>query len=59
LDGLWIPDAFIGPMAALMESLATGTPPVTSAADNIGTLQLVHGAYASAQQGRSICPADL
>jgi predicted dehydrogenase len=59
LEGLWIPDAFIGPMASLMESIQSGHPAVTSASDNIGTLQLVHGAYASASQGRSIRPADL
>ncbi|MFM7677780.1 MAG: Gfo/Idh/MocA family protein [Roseiflexaceae bacterium] len=59
LEGLWIPDAFIGPMASLMDAIASGHPAVTSAADNIGTLQLVHGAYASASQGRSIRPADL
>lgn len=59
LEGLWIPDAFIGPMASLMESLASGRAPITSATDNIGTLQLVHGAYASAHQGRSLRPTDL
>jgi len=59
LEGLWIPDAFIGPMASLMDAIQHGHPPITSGADNIGTLQLVHGAYASAQRGVSINPTDL
>jgi predicted dehydrogenase len=59
LEGLWIPDAFIGPMASLMHAINTNQPPITSAADNIGTLQLVHGSYVSAHTGRSVCPADL
>lgn len=59
LEGLWIPDAFIGPMSSLMHAIQTNTPPITSAADNIGTLQLVHGSYLSASAGHTICPADL
>jgi predicted dehydrogenase len=34
LEGLWIPDAFIGPMASLMDSLQSGRPPITDAVDN-------------------------
>ncbi len=59
LKGLWIPDAFIGPMASLMNAIQSGIAPVTSARDNIATLQLVHGAYRSAQQGRTIAPDSL
>ena len=59
LEGLWIPDAFIGPMSSLMHAIQTNTPPITSATDNIGTLQLVHGSYQSAAHGRTICPSDL
>jgi len=59
LEGLWIPDAFIGPMSSLMHAIQTNTPPITSATDNIGTLQLVHGSYESATHGRTICPSDL
>lgn len=59
LSGLWIPDAFIGPMASLMHAIQTNTPPTTSARDNIATLQLVHGAYQSAAQGRTIAPDSL
>ena len=59
LTGLWIPDAFIGPMASLMNAIQTGTAPITSARDNIATLQLVHGAYRSAHEGRTIAPDTL
>jgi predicted dehydrogenase len=59
LEGLWIPDAFIGPMAALMEAIERGTPPVTAGADNIGTLQLVHAAYRSAAENRSVRPGEV
>lgn len=59
LEGLWIPDAFIGPMASLMRAVQTGEAPETSAADNIGTLQVVHAAYRSAAEHRSIRPQDL
>jgi predicted dehydrogenase len=59
LHGLWIPDAFIGPMASLMEAIATGNAPITAASDNIRTLQVVHAAYHSAAAHRSIRPAAL
>jgi predicted dehydrogenase len=59
LEGLWIPDAFIGPMASLMAAIESGEPPVTAAADNIGTLQLVHAAYRSAAEGRSVRPGEM
>jgi predicted dehydrogenase len=59
LEGRWIPDAFIGPMAALMAAIQDGQPPVTSASDNLGTLQVVHAAYLSAAGNRSIRPCDL
>jgi predicted dehydrogenase len=59
LEGLWIPDAFIGPMASLMDAIQSGRRPITAADDNIATLQLVHAAYRSAAEHRSIRPADL
>jgi hypothetical protein len=42
-----------------MDAIQHGHPPITSGVDNIGTLQLVHGAYTSAQRGMSINPSDL
>lgn len=48
LSTRWIPDAFIGPMASLMEAIQTGGEAVTSGRDNLGTLQCVFAAYDSA-----------
>jgi len=59
LEGLWIPDAFIGPMASLMQAIQTGGEPVTSAQDNLGTLRLVEAAYRSAAENRSVRPDEL
>lgn len=59
LEGLWVPDAFIGPMASLMQAIQTDGAPVTDAADNLGTLRLVHAAYRSAAEHRSIQPQEL
>jgi len=50
----WIPDAFAGPMASLMDAIQTGGEPVTSGADNLGTLRTVFAAYRSAAAGRTI-----
>jgi len=44
----WIPDAFIGPMASLMEAIHTDGEPLTSGKDNLGTLETVFAAYESA-----------
>jgi len=50
----WIPDAFFGPMASLMEAIQTGGEPLTSGADNLGTLRCVFAAYRSAAEGRTV-----
>jgi predicted dehydrogenase len=47
----WIPDAFAGPMRALLCSISDGTPAPTSGADNLETLALVEACYASVQSG--------
>ena len=38
----------------LLRALQTGTPPETNAADNLETLRLVHAAYASAREQRTV-----
>lgn len=58
LEGRWVPDAFIGPMASLMEAIQTDGTPLTDAADNLNTLRLVHAAYRSAADHRSVRPAE-
>lgn len=59
LETLWIPDAFLGPMASLMEAIAGDDPPITDVAENLGTLQCVHAAYIAAAERRSVSPASL
>lgn len=41
----WIPTAFIGPMANLLEAIATGGVPLTNGRDNLDTLRIVHALY--------------
>jgi predicted dehydrogenase len=55
----WVPDAFAGPMAELMVALEQGRDPQTNGEDNLRTLQLVHAAYSSAQQHRSVRPKEI
>jgi predicted dehydrogenase len=55
----WIPDAFVGPMASLMRAIQTDGEPLTSGADNLGTLRTVAAAYRSAAEGRSIDVAEM
>jgi predicted dehydrogenase len=59
LEGMWIPDAFIGPMASLMEAIQTDGTPITDAQDNLNTLRLVEAAYRSASENRSVRPAEI
>ncbi len=59
LPGKWIPDAFYGPMASLMEAIQTGGEPVTSAEDNLGTLRVVEAAYRSMSEARSVSPSEI
>ena len=54
LEGRWIPDAFIGPMASLMEAIQTGGRPATDVTDNINTIRLVDACYLSAARQRSV-----
>lgn len=59
LPGRWIPDAFYGPMASLMEAIQTGGEAVTSAADNLGTLRVVEASYRSMAEQRSVQPSEI
>lgn len=47
----WIPDAFAGPMAGLLEWIANDVPSPTDATDNLRTLALVHALYRSMDTG--------
>jgi predicted dehydrogenase len=59
LPGKWIPDAFYGPMASLMDALQTDSEPLTSAKDNLGTLRVVEAAYRSMKEARSVSPSEI
>ena len=59
LEGMWIPDAFIGPMASLMQAIQTDGVPATDAADNLKTLRIVEAAYRSASEHRSVSPNEI
>lgn len=54
LSTWWIPDAFAGPMASLMEAIQAGGEAVTSGEDNLGTLRTVFASYRSAGEERAI-----
>jgi predicted dehydrogenase len=55
LDEMWIPDAFIGTMASLMEAIETNSVPKdNSTMDNLNTLRVVNAAYISAAENRSV-----
>lgn len=59
LDGMWIPDAFIGPMAGLMQALETNGTPPTDSEDNLNTLRILEAAYLSAHENRSVRPSEI
>jgi predicted dehydrogenase len=59
LPGRWIPDAFYGPMASLMEAIQTDGEPITSARDNLGTLRVIEASYRSMNEARSVSPSEI
>jgi predicted dehydrogenase len=59
LEGKWIPDAFIGPMASLMSAISDGGEPDTNGRDNLNTLRVVNAAYLSAKENRSVRPEEI
>lgn len=46
-SGSWIPDAFVGPMQAMMDWKAGGPAPTTEIHDALKTMELVERAYAA------------
>lgn len=60
LDEMWIPDAFVGTMASLMRAIETDSEPEdNSTVDNLNTLRVVHAAYLSAAENRSVRPSEV
>ena len=59
LDSMWIPDAFVGPMASLMRAIEDGSEPETSGRDNLRTLQVVFAEYRSMAEKRAVRPNEI
>lgn len=59
LSTLWIPDAFIGPMAALINAIETDSDLPTNVADNLQTVRVVTAAYQSMAEGRTVPLASI
>lgn len=59
LDSMWIPDAFVGPMASLMCAIEDGSEPETSGHDNLRTLQVVFAEYRSMAEKRAVRPQEI
>jgi predicted dehydrogenase len=59
LDSMWIPDAFVGPMASLMRAIESGSDPETSGRDNLRTLQVVFAEYRSMAEKRAVRPEEI
>jgi len=58
-DYLWIPDAFVGPMASLQRAIEDDSEPLTSGEDNLKTLQIVFAQYRSMDEGRVVSPDEV
>ncbi|MGC2659334.1 MAG: Gfo/Idh/MocA family oxidoreductase [Bryobacteraceae bacterium] len=55
----WFPDAFQGPMAELMNAIATGSEPETNGEDNLKTMALVEAGYRSLKERRSVMVSEI
>lgn len=53
-DTMWFPDAFVGVMEQLQYAVRTGTQPLLTIADNVGTAQLIEAAYKSIADKRTV-----
>lgn len=59
LESMWIPDAFVGPMASLMCAIEDNSEPETSGQDNLHTLQIVFAEYLSMAERRAVRPNEI
>jgi predicted dehydrogenase len=59
LDSMWIPDAFVGPMASLMCAIENDSEAETSGRDNLKTLQVVFAEYCSMLEKRAVHPDEI
>jgi predicted dehydrogenase len=56
---VWFPDAFQGPMADLMNAVASKTQPSVSGADNLGTMAVIEAGYLSIREHRPVKIAEI
>lgn len=56
---VWFPDAFQGPMADLMHSVATGVAPPTDGRNNLGTMALIEAGYRSMREHRPVAISEI
>jgi predicted dehydrogenase len=59
LQSMWIPDAFVGPMASLMCAIEDNSEAETSGQDNLHTLQIVFAEYLSMAEKRAVRPEEI
>lgn len=59
LTDAWFPDAFIGPMGSLLESIAAEETPPTTVEDNLETLRLANATYKSWNERRTVDPSTV
>lgn len=58
-ETMWFPHAFKGVMEQLQYALESGTQPMLSGRDNLGTMALVEAGYRSIKEGRAVSLAEL
>jgi predicted dehydrogenase len=51
---VWFPDAFQGPMADLMNAIASGTEPGVNGSDNLKTMAIIEAGYRSISEHRPV-----
>lgn len=51
---VWFPDAFQGPMADLMNAIASNSQPATNGLDNLGTMAVIEAGYRSIEERRPV-----
>jgi len=56
---VWFPDAFSGPMGALMDAITLGKEPDNSGLDNLSTMALVEACYLSLGEKRRVELAEV
>jgi len=56
---VWFPDAFQGPMADLMNAIASNTQPCTNGEDNLGTMAIIEAGYRSMHEHRPVAISEI